>query len=353
LQYGAAAFREYIERHGRSSLSASRLPLARLVSGNAAHGVPPLPDALIADEVTIIMFAGTDTTATTLTYLFFELARHPQWYARLRAEVMAARPLAPRQSPPPAPPAPTYAALQQLPVLNAVLWETLRMYPPVPYLPREAPRGGAPVTGAGAWLPPGTVVWASAYTVQRNADVFPQPDAWEPARWLAFASAPSVPLFSSRKPRNGEKDGGHDDDYTLRTADAGSKKQQEAGPTVDVPIGSGEAANAKLRGEDGGGRRAVVGEEGEKGDDREGKREAYTIYEDEDMRAHMNVFGRGVHACLGKTIALVEMKHAAAALAQRFSAVRLADEQKTVEDMRLVDRFVMVPKGKRCRLVFS
>jgi cytochrome P450 len=37
-----------------------------------------------------MIVAGTSTTGLTLTYLFFELARHPAWYARLRAEVCIA-----------------------------------------------------------------------------------------------------------------------------------------------------------------------------------------------------------------------------------------------------------------------
>jgi hypothetical protein len=123
-----------------------------------------------------------------------------------------------------------------------------------------------------------------------------------------------VPLFSSPNSRLDDNDGGYDDDDDSKT---------------------------------------VIEEKGEMGGNGEGKNAAYAIYKDEEMHAHMNVFGRGVHSCLGKTIALMEMKHAAEALAQRLSAVRLADAQQMVEDMRLVDRFVMVPKGKQCQLIFS
>jgi cytochrome P450 len=62
-------------RHGRTSTSC--LPVARFLTGNTAQGVPPLPDAHIAAEVTNILFAATDTSATMLVYLFFELAWHP------------------------------------------------------------------------------------------------------------------------------------------------------------------------------------------------------------------------------------------------------------------------------------
>ncbi len=224
------------------------------MTGDAAKGVLPLPDAEIAREVTIMIAAGTDTTATALAYLFFELARHPEWYARLRAEVFAAAPAPAAVSANNNTPAaggthsnkgdvgahgahdvgggacggplseqheqqqqqqqqlPPYATLKSLPVLNAVVWETLRMHPAIiGALLREAPRGGAPVTvlaagGAGGgrgmtggsgvvWVPAGTTVSAQAYTLQRNPHAFPQPDVWQPARWLARAASPAVPLY--------------------------------------------------------------------------------------------------------------------------------------------------------------
>jgi cytochrome P450 len=79
----------------------------------------------------------------------------------------------------------------------------------------------------------------------------------------------------------------------------------------------------------------------------------FVAYEDDAMRAHMQAFSRGSRACLGKSIALVVMKLATAAVAQRFATVRLAHEQQTPDDMRMRDRFVLVPKGKRCRLIFD
>ncbi len=174
------------------------------MAGNEAKGEPPLPDAQIVNETTGMISAGTMTTGVTLAYLFFELARHPQWHARLRSEVCAAAaaaaaaaagndddaadgdqhnagrgsgvdaqgPAAQQQQ------RLSYAVLRQLPVLNAVIWETLRVYPAATVgLPRDVPLGGARValgdaaaaaadgTKKSVWLPAGTLVSAQTYTV--------------------------------------------------------------------------------------------------------------------------------------------------------------------------------------------
>jgi cytochrome P450 len=209
----------------------------------------------------------------------------------------------------------TYANVKSLPVLNAVVWETLRMYPAIPSsLARRVPCGGAPVTGVpgGAWLPPDTVVSASTVTLQRNADVFPDPDAWRPERWLAGRAIPTEPLFPS--------------------------PSSAAASSPHVDAGDGKAGRAETNMKAG----EVVGDE------------ALTIYDvDDEMSAHMQVFSRGIRSCLGKPIAHMGMKLAAAALAQRYPSVSLADALATVDDMRMMDVFVLVPKGKRCMLIFK
>jgi cytochrome P450 len=396
MKYGDAAFREFIARNGRNSTS--RLPLARLVAGNVAKGEPPLPDADIAMETLVMIVTGTDTTGIALTFLFFELARHRAWYARLRDEVCAAvahstgisaggtgdgdasddasddsrlhetakvghagtqrqkrqQKRQQKQQQQQQQRQLSYAALQGLPILNAVVWETLRMYPSVPTaLQRQVPRGGAPVTGAGTWLPEGTIVAAPVYTVQRNADAFPQPDEWRPERWLAHASSPQVPLpFLSPSPTLLTSS----TSLATATGAADTSARQTAAvakqaTNADLPAGTA-AQNADFASNGAGARAAPnAGNSGAAAAASHGQQ--YAIYEDAAMRAHMQAFSRGVRACLGKNIALAEMKLATAMLARRFATVRLADERQTVSDMRITDRFVLVPKGKRCDLVFE
>jgi cytochrome P450 len=367
---------EFLARHGHNPQS--RLPLARLVAGNSAQGAPPLSDAQIADEVALMMLAGTDTSATVLTYLFFELARHPKWYARVRREVCAAAAAAadaPRRhdsrvgaevapsrrvghesrttndnnnsssshtylcsgqsdnagvaesqgDEEPLPQLPPHAALQSLPALNAVIWETLRLYSPVPgSSQREVPRGGAPVSGAGCWLPEGTLVNVHSYSVQRDASVFPQPRVWQPARWIASKSAPTVPLGPSMSSASS----------TSSSALSGATDTRNSGGRVADKTAKSEAERMA----------DDVLDEGQ--DD-------WTCFENDAMRAHMLVFSKGVRACLGKPIALLELKLLAAALVQRFATLHLADERQTVDDMTPRDHLLLLPKGRRCNLVFK
>lgn len=82
----------------------------------------------------------TDTTSTTLTYLFWELTRHPTWQSRLRAELSAQEPWANGM--------PSYSDVLDLPVLAAVINEALRLHPAAPAsLPRVVPTDGRVLNG--------------------------------------------------------------------------------------------------------------------------------------------------------------------------------------------------------------
>lgn len=99
-----------------------------------------LTDTGIVEELTNLVFAGTDTTSNTLAYLFWELSHQPEWQVRLREEIQQAIGLQ-RESF-------AYSEISDLPVLDAVISEILRLRPAGPAgLLRLAPEGGAVIDG--------------------------------------------------------------------------------------------------------------------------------------------------------------------------------------------------------------
>lgn len=116
------------------------------------------------------MAAGIDTTGDGLCFLMWELSqpRSLGFQHRLNQELQQQRD----------------TPFDQLPFLDAVVQEGLRCYPPIPMsLPRYVPQGGRSIDGF--FFPQGTIVSCQGYSVHRiNQDVFPEPDRFNPDRWL-------------------------------------------------------------------------------------------------------------------------------------------------------------------------
>lgn len=129
--------------------------------------------------------AAHETSGDTLTWLYYELSRRPQLMADLRKELMTLNP--PLLFPPPAGQEiklPDPKAVDQLPLLDAILQETLRIWTAVPGgQPRVTPPGVHTLAGYDN-IPAGVRVQAASYTLHRNPDAFPDPLEWKPERWL-------------------------------------------------------------------------------------------------------------------------------------------------------------------------
>lgn len=113
-------------------------------------------------EAAGFIIAGTDTTALTLTYLVWAVLSQPALQSEVEQEVAAL------------PSEFSEADVEKLPLLDAVIAETLRLYGAAPYsLPRAVPHGGATI--GGTFVPAGTTVATQAYSFHRNAALFPNP----------------------------------------------------------------------------------------------------------------------------------------------------------------------------------
>jgi cytochrome P450 len=118
---------------------------------------------------------GSDSTASVLTFIIFFLTSNPLALKRLRAELEDPKLQADMWLHPP--------RLAELPYLNAVIWESLRLGTPFPGLPRVIPQPGVMLEGK--FFPAGTVVSVPAYVQQTRATNFsPEPEKWIPERWL-------------------------------------------------------------------------------------------------------------------------------------------------------------------------
>jgi len=136
-----------------------------------------LADEEVRDQLMTLMFAGHDTSTSTLSFMLYELARNPRVRVRLGTELdaeLGGRP-------------PSSAAVGgSLPYLDMVLDETLRLYPPAWVGPRRAVRE---FEFAGHRVPAGAYVNYSSWASHRIPEVFPDPEAFIPERFEREAKA--------------------------------------------------------------------------------------------------------------------------------------------------------------------
>ncbi|KAI8996509.1 cytochrome-450 hydroxylase [Trametes punicea] len=108
--------------------------LSALLKSNIAVDLPP--DQRISDEdilhnINTFLFAGSDTSSLTVTWLLYLLARYPEVQDRLRTELLSIAPATSLESLTQDEIASLYGVIAELPFLENVVKETLRLIPPV------------------------------------------------------------------------------------------------------------------------------------------------------------------------------------------------------------------------------
>jgi cytochrome P450 len=149
--------------------------LAMLLRARDEETGQSLSETDLRDEVVTLFFAGFETTARSLTWGWYLLAKHPDVQNRLAAE--ADRVLQGR--------APTIDDLFQLNYTRQVVDEVLRLYPPTALLARqnvEADEIGGYV------IPPGSMVILVPYLVHREPQLWPDPERFDPDRFARAAA---------------------------------------------------------------------------------------------------------------------------------------------------------------------
>ncbi|KAI0739186.1 cytochrome P450 [Daedaleopsis nitida] len=156
------------------------------------YGTGELSEDSLIGHMSLLILAGTDTTSTTLSRAIELLSHRPDIQQKLRQEVNNAthgvgRSLSEFD----------FDAYAELPYLEAVVRETIRMYPSFYLIPRVANEDtvlplSTPITCPNGQsinelvVPSGTLVWVNIFGLNRDKDVWgPDADEWKPERWLA------------------------------------------------------------------------------------------------------------------------------------------------------------------------
>lgn len=129
-----------------------------------------MSDGQLRDEVMTIILAGHETTAIALSWTWYLLGKHPEVEAKLAAEleeVLEGR-------------TPAVHDLPRLRYVDAVIKESMRLYPPAWAVGREAVEDC--VIG-GYHVPAGTQMFISQYVTQRDPRHFDDPETFDPERW--------------------------------------------------------------------------------------------------------------------------------------------------------------------------
>jgi hypothetical protein len=128
--------------------------------------------------------AGSDTTAITLSAILYNLLRYPHTYKRLQDEIDTAAKEGRISDP-----VTFKEAQEQLPYLQAVVKEALRMHPATGLpMARTVPSSGTTICNHS--IPAGATVGINAWVAGRNTSIFgPDAGRWRPERWLEIESS--------------------------------------------------------------------------------------------------------------------------------------------------------------------
>ncbi|KAL3465634.1 cytochrome P450 [Aspergillus heterothallicus] len=170
--------RETLQKKGEVTRGNRETIFDALLDPNLPHSEKTL--ARLSEEGLIILGAGSETTANTMSLALYHLTTNPEILEKLRGELKTVMP---------APDTPVkWSDLEQLPYLTAVVNESLRMAIEGSWrLPRVSP--DAPVVYGEHVIPTGTPMITASYFVHMNPTIFPQPGKFDPDRWIEATAA--------------------------------------------------------------------------------------------------------------------------------------------------------------------
>jgi cytochrome P450 len=178
LDLSSAIDRRMVEiiRLKREQPSGTRDMLSMLLEARDEAGGRLSEDELIG-HAGVIFAAGHETSSNALSWTLFVLAQHPRILSDLCDELTAELHGG----------APRFEDLTRLPLLDRVLKESLRLFPPAPLNHRVTARDSELLDYR---IPRGTEVLSSIYHTHRLPELYPNPARFDPDRWLGFDPGP-------------------------------------------------------------------------------------------------------------------------------------------------------------------
>eukprot|EP00924_Labyrinthula_sp_SR-Ha-C_P001828 snap_masked-scaffold_91-processed-gene-0.36-mRNA-1 protein AED:1.00 eAED:1.00 QI:0/-1/0/0/-1/1/1/0/232 len=152
-----------------------------------------IPDVITKDIVLGFILRGQDTSLGGISWLIYELGMHPEiqdeLYRRIKEKMDTKENPSMEDIDP-----------KNFPYLNGVVFETLRLHPPIPKIARAATKNVRYFDGKKEIvIPKGTKIKISAFVILRNPLNFPEPMKFKPERWVPLKemSPFEFPVFSA------------------------------------------------------------------------------------------------------------------------------------------------------------
>jgi len=184
MDKGSKLLSEFVDRSiqarrkGESTSLCSGQDILDLLLSAVDDKGQPFTDQQIKDEALTFVLAGHETTGNLMTWTLYLLMRHEEVLKACQEEVD--RVLGNETSP-------TFEHLADLQIIEAVLYESLRLYPPAPFFIRECIEPhtiNTPDNQQQIYIPIGTKILVSAYAIHRNEKYWPNPNEFNYKRWL-------------------------------------------------------------------------------------------------------------------------------------------------------------------------
>jgi len=146
-----------------------------LINSSIEKGTLEEDREFLDGDALVLIIVGSDSMATTLIMTLAHLAGYPSYQDQIRSELKTISSIS------------DFAAVMELPVLKSVIFETLRLWPPIPSGSGRVVQSGG-ITIAGQHIPAGITLFAPRFTIARLESCFECATEFIPERWTSKPS---------------------------------------------------------------------------------------------------------------------------------------------------------------------